>query len=107
MIYLASPYSDPDHRVMRRRFTRTCQLCADLMLEGKVVYSPIAHNHPIAQFSDLPRDWAFWRKFDIPMLDLAKELYVYQLDGWDKSTGVSAEIHHAINRNIPVKFIPQ
>ena len=91
MIYLASPYSDPDPKVMEQRFDAVCRKAGELMKDGLVVYSPIIHNHPIATRCDLPRGWDFWKRFDLFMLPLASKLYILRLPGWDKSIGVKAE----------------
>jgi nucleoside 2-deoxyribosyltransferase len=91
MIYLASPYSDPDPAVMEQRFDAVCRKAGKLMNAGFVVYSPIAHCHPIAMRVGLPRDWAFWQKFDRVMIRAATDFYVLRLPGWETSKGVAAE----------------
>lgn len=73
-----------------------------MLRRGLVVYSPIVHNHPIAELIDLPKDWAFWEKIDITMLAKCDMLYVLKINGWEKSRGVAAEIKFAMNRNIPI-----
>ncbi len=75
-----------------------------MMRVGKLVFSPIAHTHPIAAY-DLPGDWAFWRRYDRAMLQRCDELAVLQLDGWEESIGVQAEIAIAKDLNLPVRFI--
>ena len=105
MIYLASPYAHPDMLEMDYRFHSVCRAVVCLMKQGEVVYSPIAHNHYLAQTFDLPRDWDFWSRFDLPMIDKADSLWVLMLDGWQKSKGVQAEIAHAINTGKPVLYI--
>lgn len=104
MIYLASPYAHSDPTIMEQRFHVVAGVTADLLKRGLVVYSPIAHNHYLAANFDLPRGWDFWQTIDLPMLDLAEELYVLRLDGWKESKGVWAEIDHALRRDIPVRY---
>ncbi|MCP4786572.1 MAG: DUF1937 family protein [Fuerstiella sp.] len=48
MIYLASPYSHSDANIREKRFRDVCRTAARLMRNGDVVFSPIAHGHPIA-----------------------------------------------------------
>ena len=55
LIYLASPYSDPDPWVKENRFLAVCTKAAKMMSEGAYVFSPIAHTHPIAKYG-LPGD---------------------------------------------------
>ena len=87
MIYLASPYSHPDVTVREARFREACRTAARLMRAGRVVFSPIAHGHPIAEYG-LPTNWRFWERFDRQQLDRCEELVVLMLDGWRESEGV-------------------
>ena len=104
LIYLASPYSHHDKQIQEWRFQAACQQAALMMQSGKLVFSPIAHTHPIAAFG-LPGDWAFWQAYDRAMLERCDELAVLQLDGWEESIGVQAEIAIAKELNLPVRFI--
>ena len=104
MIYLASPYSDPDPAVMEQRFEAAAKFCAARMREGLVIYSPIVHCHPIAVRHELPRDWAFWEKFDREMIKRADSLWVLTLPGYDRSKGVNAEIELARLLGVPVSY---
>lgn len=105
LIYLASPYSHPDPAVQEQRFNAVCWAAARLMRDGHLIFSPIAHTHPIAQAGGLPGDWEFWRKYDHAMLDVSAELWVLRLDGWEQSQGVKAEIEYMRGRGKPVRFI--
>jgi hypothetical protein len=67
MIYLASPYSDADPAVEQARFDTVCRAAAAIMRQGLLVFSPIAHSHPIARFG-LPKDWGFWQRYDSAFL---------------------------------------
>ena len=58
MIYLASPYSHPDAVVREQRFRDVCLAAARLIRAGQIVFSPIAHSHPIASGGfGLPTGW--------------------------------------------------
>ena len=103
-IYLASPYSHPDEPVMCRRFGTACRAAAALMGRGYVVFSPIAHTHPIAELGYLPRGWEFWRRFDEFFLAACDELWVLNDPGWDRSVGVTAEIQIAGRLGKPTKL---
>ncbi len=104
MIYLASPYSHKNEKVMEHRFLAVCRKASQLMREGKIVFSPIAHTHPIAQFG-LPKGWEYWREFDKFFLSVSEELYVYKLEGWQISTGVTGEIFLAKDLCIPITYL--
>lgn len=101
-IYLASPYSDPDPAIREHRFSMICEKAGELMNEGYIVYSPIAHSHPIACQCELPTDWNFWEKFDRAFIEWADEVWVYMLPGWIDSRGVKAEIKIAVKLGKPV-----
>lgn len=90
---------------MQLRYEAVTLVAGDLMNRHHVVYSPITHNHPIAERTDLPRTWDFWKLFDLPMLDLSESLFVLCLPGWKKSTGVTAEIEYAKSKNIPIVYM--
>lgn len=105
-IYLASPYSHPDPEVRERRFEAACRAAGRLMLKGKVVFSPVAHSHPIERIG-LDRRYGqdFWLRQDIPFLRGAAELCVLKLPGWEQSIGVEAEIQYARLHRIPVTYL--
>lgn len=105
MIYIASPYSDPDPAVMEQRFDAVARYAGQLMNEGLVVYSPIVHCHPIAVRVGLPRTWDFWKKFDTEMIRRATELQVLMVPGWRESKGIAAEVEIAKSLGIPVSFV--
>jgi len=50
-------------------------------------------------------DWATWKTFCENAILTAKEVWVLKFEGWDKSTGVAAEIKFALENNILVKYI--
>jgi hypothetical protein len=104
-IYLACPFSHQEEKVREERFNKANIAAAYLMSLGHVVFSPISHMHPIAKIANLPKEWDFWEKFDRVFLENSNELYVLDIDGWDKSTGVRAEIEIAKSLNLPIKLL--
>jgi hypothetical protein len=105
LIYLASPYSDPSADCRRRRFEAACQASARLIRGGDMVFSPIAHTHPIAEAAELPLGWEFWAEYDRRMLAACDELVILQLPGWAESRGVRAEWAIARELGKPVRFM--
>ena len=77
------------------------------MSEGYIVLSPISQGRPIALDAEppLPHTWEFWREQCLGMLALCDILFVYQLPGWNDSTGVRAEIEYTQQHGIPVQYI--
>lgn len=106
MKYIASPYSGGANvELMEERFDAVCRFAGTLMQAGEVVYSPIAHCHPIAVRIDLPRTWDFWQKFDTEMIRRCDEVVVLMLDGWDKSKGIAAELEIAKQLGKPISYV--
>ena len=101
VIYLASPYSHPDPAVRTERFLDACEAATKLIHSGHLVYSPIAHSHPLV-LQGLPTDWEYWRMLDMAMLSRCQELVVLVIDGWAESEGV--QIRAANEMGIPVRY---
>lgn len=108
-IYLSSPYSHEDPVTRTVRFHAALQKAATLMAQGHVVYSPIAHSHPISQY--LPKencvDHEFWMAQDLPLLRLASKLVVLRIPSWEASRGVGVEVKEAERLGIPVEYIDE
>jgi len=105
-IYLCSPYSSPDKTVCNDRFRLACKAAAKLMRDGYIVFSPIAHSHPVAQYIGNRLDHGFWLEQDLSFLDSwADEMWVLMIDGWQESEGIAAEIKRAETIGLPVKYI--
>ena len=105
-VYLATPYSDDDPAVREARFLAVNKVAGILMRKGFLVFSPISHTHPIALAGDLPKGWEFWSKYDFTFInDWADYVFVLQLDGWEESVGVTAEIKLAEELGKPVTFL--
>jgi len=112
MIYLASPYSHPDADVREHRYRQVVWHLANLILEGEIVYCPIAHSHDVAQMiTDRIQHQAdvfsfeFWRATDEAMMACCSEIRVLCLPGWEKSVGVAAEIEYMLQHNKPVEYV--
>lgn len=105
LTYLACPYTHKDHYMMVARYLAVNRFAAKLMGEdGRFVFSPISHTHPIAEQGKLPRGWEFWECYDRTMIGCCDDLLVLCLDGWEQSTGVQAEIKIAEEFNIPIDY---
>lgn len=104
LIYLATPYSDPNHDIREMRFTLVSHVAGVLMKAGNHVFSPISHTHPIGCACDMPTDWEFWRKFDEVMLRKCDVLVVLKLKGCEHSIGVKGEIEIAKSLGMPIFF---
>jgi hypothetical protein len=106
LIYLASPYSHPDPQVRTMRFDMACRAAAHLMVRGMLVFSPIAHTHPIAMVGALPLGWDYWQLYDSVMLGCCAELLILTLSGWQESAGVIGELAIAHkDLGLPVRYM--
>lgn len=104
LTYLACPYNDPDPKVREERFHAVNREAARLMQLGEFIYSPISHNHPIAEAHGLPKGWDFWEPYDTAFLESCRLLIVLKLPGWENSKGVKAEMEIAQKLGIPIEF---
>jgi len=119
MIYLASPYSvgkrgqygaantgTATSNMKTRRFKAACRKAAELMSQGEVVFSPIAHSHSIELYGNPElKTGDFWLNQDLDVLKHCDLLMVYRLDGWEDSRGIATEIAFAEANGIPVEYI--
>lgn len=100
LIYLAGPYSiNP-----KEMYSLHAQLCAELLLQGKMVYSPIVHCHPLAEMFNIPITHD-WKSYNFNTLIRCDELYVINIPDLSSSLGTQNEIAIAIENNIPITYI--
>lgn len=105
LYYLATPYTN-FQQGRTQAFVEACAAAAALMKRGMIVFSPIAHSHPIAVHGDISQiDHDFWLGQDILMLDKSDVLLVAMMPGWRQSKGICAEIAHAEKTGKPVCYL--
>ena len=103
--YLATPYSKYQAGLYAA-YRLACVEAARLIRAGIPVFSPIAHTHPIAAFSDMdPLDHNIWLPADEPMMDAASGLIMLKAKGWEESYGMQVERRHFEERNKPVVWM--
>lgn len=103
MIYLASPYSHEQPAVRQRRYELAREATGKLIELGHVVFSPIVYSHQFA--ASHGTDFAAWESFDLAMIGIAEELIVLMIGGWETSKGVWAEVEHAKQSGVSVKYM--
>jgi hypothetical protein len=108
IIYLAIPYSFSP----MLSFNIANKISAKLIEDGHVVFSPISHSHPIADFMSEEKrlDHELWMKQDLPFVKLADELHVVCIGEFghqliEDSRGVQKEINYAKELNKQIKII--
>lgn len=105
MKYLCSPYSHADPKVRHERYLAVLKKTGEYLANGEFVFSPICYSHQFAVSSDFDVRWEFWKPFDLHMIEISDGLIVMQLEGWEQSIGVKAEIEYAKVLNIPIEYI--
>jgi hypothetical protein len=105
LIYLASPYSDPNPEVTEQRYQEVLKATHYLMDQGYTVFSPIVHCHVILKMYGLPTSWEYWKKYDSVYLEMCSELLIYTLPGWEHSKGIRGEIDIATALMTPIEFL--
>lgn len=106
-IYVAIPYSfNPT-----RSFEIANKIAAELMAKGNVVFSPVSHSHPIADYlpAELRTDSLWWMAQDLPLVDWCDKMIVvcigengHQLI--EQSKGVTHEWAHAVKMQKPIEI---
>lgn len=104
-IYLASPYTHPDPKVMDARFDAVLESFVSLIRRRIWAYSPIVHCHTAALTHTLPRDIDFWQDYNRAMIIPASKFTILTLDGWAESRGVAWEVELARLHNIPIDYM--
>jgi len=104
--YLANPFTDKNDDVMNERLKKSIDASITLLKNDIFSFSPIAYNGAWSRDSyQLPVEWAFWEVYDKTFLDHMNGLLVLQLEGWQNSVGVQAEIEYALNQNMPIIYV--
>lgn len=106
LIYLASPYTHKDKRVMKLRFDQVTAIAAHLVREGHVVFSPITYGHTLCEFEDLPVEFEFWNDFCLKFLEKSDLFVRLEFDGWEESKGLKEEVKFCKENKIPQYLIP-
>lgn len=103
--YILSPYSGTDED-RKRRFEAVARFCAWLHtnpLNGRnyIPFSPIVHNHPMAELIDLPTDIEYWWPQNVGMLDKLRFAIIFCISGFRESKGMAREFQYIHDHRIP------
>lgn len=98
--YLSTPYSNyPAGRDAACLHAQ--RIAGELMQRGVIVYSPIAHHHPIDTICRIGENHAFWMRQCKYILLRCRGMIVAKLPSWDTSQGVDMEISWAAEHALP------
>ena len=106
LIYIASPYTNPDSIIRIQNYLDVTKIAADLVSEGHVAISPITYGHVLSECKEMPTDWGFWMDFCTVLLSKCDKILVCNtIPGWENSKGVAAEIEFAKQNGIKVEYL--
>ncbi|HNP36966.1 MAG TPA: DUF1937 family protein [Woeseiaceae bacterium] len=108
IIYLASPYTHSDPIVCDARYETITEIAAKLVLQKKIVFSPITMTHPYDRILAEPGNTLgsdYWVNFDIAFMDVCSEMYVATIPGWEDSSGIKREIEYFERQGKKVTYI--
>lgn len=96
MIYLASPYSDPDPAVVEKRYNQTRDFVHTTTLQKlEFIFSPIVYFHPGAVVAGSATDAKTWENINERILLYASKVFILTLTEWERSKGVRKELQWA------------
>ncbi len=88
--YVATPYRGHPAG-LEAGFEAACRYTAALMDAGVEVYSPIAHSHPISQFTRADPKSDYWLQRQLPYMAAARGMIIAKIPGWNRSSGIQFE----------------
>lgn len=112
LYYLASPYRSfhvetlDKYWRLESAFEAAATAAGILAAEGIFTFSPIAHSHPVAEYSSLDgtknEPWYTW---NVMLMQRMDAMIVAQFGGWDESHGIRFEIDWFVNNNKEVHYL--
>lgn len=60
-----------------------------------IVYSPIAHTHPVLQQVEIDGGFDTRKEFDESMIERCDDFLILTVEGWQESVGLNAELAFA------------
>lgn len=102
LFYLSSPYSKykDGHEAAYRR---VAEIAGDLIRARVRVFCAVTHTHGIHYYGNFPEDYD-WMAFYEIFMHRCDSLIVAQMEGWEESIGVRAEIDYFTKAGKPVYY---
>lgn len=101
--YLAAPYTHPNKKVEALRYELITLAAGNLVLQGRCIYSPITHCHPMAMKLDLPTEYSFWKDYDEAFIRISSKFLLLMLPQWASSKGVDSDLNYAKSLGISIE----
>ena len=108
MIYLASPYTADTQEDRHHRAIQAGEAVAAILKRGITAYSPVVHSAGVPGADSFHHE--VWMRHCIEILEGLKnahrfQLWVLQIDGWNHSKGVAAEVKWAETNGVIVRYL--
>jgi hypothetical protein len=103
-LYLASPYTHPNPLMRQFRYEAVRDFAAHLTLQRTWVFCPIMHSHDMCLNHKFPYEFEFWHDWNCSMVYQSSGVIVFQIEGWNTSRGLKAEIEYAQSIGRPVVY---
>lgn len=103
LTYLAAPYYHADPEIPKQRMITFYQIDAALSAQGLMLVSPL-YKVETAKHGEIPDTFNFWERYCYEMLAVCGEMIIILMDGWNKSSGVKAEIKYCQEHQIPIRY---
>lgn len=104
--YISNPYNGTEEQ-REERAQLAARVCGELLKRDIHVWSPIVHNHALMKSVDfsLEERRSLMLDFDFSLLRAARGMIVLEIEGWESSFGVKAEIDLCRELGKPVKYL--
>lgn len=103
-LYIASPYTHDDPRMRQWRYEAVRDFAAFLTKQRTWSFCPIMHSHDMTLHHQFPHIFEFWHDWNCSMIYPSSGIVVFQIEGWNTSRGVKAEIEYAQEIGRPIVY---
>lgn len=105
MYFISSPYSHEIPAVVELRMGQLNCAIAQLTEKGVLCVSPLWNHYVLPYSKTMGTDWNFWKVYCENLISRCDGIIVLDnIDGWDKSRGVAAEIEYTETLLKPVLY---
>lgn len=105
LYYLASPYTHRFKKVEKQRLIEISAIAGLMLLKKIHAIYPISGSANISNEVDLGGAFEYWEELDLLYIKKSDGVIVADMDGWDRSVGVLAEIAYAQSIKKPVYLL--
>lgn len=105
-IYLLSPFTHENYDIQYRRYASALDATIKLKQRGLLVFSPIVYTYWPYVYGGFPPEFNFWSRLDLTFIRYWCTVgVVLQIDGWDVSRGIAAEVEELAELQLPCYYL--